>query len=41
MSIIEIPLQSFLLYAELIKQVYFYIQETYIKSSSIMRFSLG
>ena len=31
MSIIEIPLQSFLLYAELIKQVYFYIQETYIK----------
>lgn len=31
MSIIDIPLQSFLLYAELIKQVYFYIQETYIK----------
>ncbi len=31
LSIIEIPLQSFLLYAELIKQVYFYIQETYVK----------
>lgn len=31
LSIIEIPLQSFLLYAELLKQVYFYIQETYVK----------
>lgn len=33
-SIIEIPLQAFLLYSELIKQVYFYIQETYIKKNT-------
>lgn len=33
-SIIEIPLQSFMLYSELIKQVYFYIQETYIKKNT-------
>lgn len=33
-NIIEIPLQAFLLYSELIKQVYFYIQETYIKKNS-------
>lgn len=33
-SIIDIPLQVFLLYSELIKQVYFYIQETYIKKNT-------
>lgn len=34
LNIIDIPLQSFLLYSELIKQVYFYIQETYIKKNA-------
>lgn len=32
-SIIDIPMQAFMLYSELIKQVYFYIQETYIKKN--------
>lgn len=33
LNILNLPLQSFILYVELVRQEYFYIQETYIRNS--------